>query len=102
VSTFVRQIAYVSAVVRARRPRWSAFGLLFVLLLVGNTGCLKYVLVMGTPSQKAAAYQRVIQDAVGDAPEKKDCPRWIAGINRIRDKLPIVHGSNPHLVRVRD
>lgn len=63
----------------------------FVALL--SSGCLQYVLVMGNPSQKAAAYQKVIGDAVGDSKEKNDCPRWIAGLNSIKEKLPIVSGS---------
>lgn len=68
---------------------------LLALFAMGTSGCLQYVLVMGNPSQKAAAYNQVIGEAVGDAPAKKDCPRWIAGINSIRDKLPIVAGNNP-------
>lgn len=61
-----------------------------LLVALSSSGCLQYVLVMGNPSQKAAAYQRTIDGAVGDAREKKDCPRWIAGLNSIKEKLPIV------------
>ncbi|MFZ5442302.1 MAG: hypothetical protein ACOZQL_20000 [Myxococcota bacterium] len=62
--------------------------LFFALLATSTTGCLQYILVMGNHSQVAAAYKKVIGDAVGDAREKNDCPRWIAGINSIREKLP--------------
>ena len=95
MSTFTCKIRHVRAFVSACGPRWLIWSLLLTLLTLGSTGCLKYVLVMGNPSQKAAAYQSVIKEAVGDAPQKKDCPRWIAGVNSIRDKLPIVHGRNP-------
>jgi hypothetical protein len=53
-----------------------------------STGCLQFVLAVGNPAQQSAAYQAVIQKSVGDAEEKKDCPRWIAGLNSIREKLP--------------
>ena len=60
-----------------------------------STGCLQFILAVGSPTQQSAAYQKVIQKAVGDAEEKKDCPRWIAGLNSIREKLPTMDsGSN--------
>jgi hypothetical protein len=58
-----------------------------------SSGCLQYILVMGNPAQKSAAFHKVIGDAVGDAGEKRDCPRWISGLNGIQEKLPIVDST---------
>lgn len=59
------------------------------VVALSSSGCLQYVLVMGNSTQKAEAYRSVIDGAVGDAAKQKDCPRWIAGLNSIREKLPV-------------
>jgi hypothetical protein len=74
-----------------RSPRFALLGL--VLLL--STGCIQLALAIGRPAQRAAIYDRIIDEAVGDAETKQDCPRWVAGLNSIRDKLPTMDGKSP-------
>jgi hypothetical protein len=62
--------------------------LLIPFPLLVSTGCIPLALVLGNPAQRAAVYQRVIDEAVGDAQERKDCPSWIPRLNSIREKLP--------------
>jgi len=78
---------------RASLPYQSTMHLLrnslFVAVAMLSSGCLKYILVMGNTQQKIEASKKVLGPEVLDARKKKDCNRWIPGLNAAHDKLPI-------------
>ncbi len=63
----------------------------FVLVALLSSGCLQYIMVMGTDRQQADATRKVLGESVKTAREKKDCEAWISGLNAAREKLPVMN-----------